>query len=138
MREKLEKKLRGLAFELGLDYYEDLSCYTDFGLKEEIREAEKILRQREKGNLYVCVDDLQGGNFCVGCVSDLKGWREKAIEWCFMDDHYGLERDLKNYKIKNCDLIDFIQDYWEIEIVKFDKNIDYEEEYDLELYYMNF
>lgn len=135
-REKLERKARDLAFELGLNYYEDLSCYSEEYLKREIKKLERTIKARDRGELYICICDLQGANFAVGCCADLKGWREKACEWCYMDDNYGLERILKNYKIKNRDLIDFIQDFWQIEIVKFDKNIDYEEEYNLELYYM--
>ena len=42
-----------------------------------------------------------------------------------MDDHYGLERDLKTYKIKNSELIDFINDYWDIGIVEYDTTKDY-------------
>ena len=138
-REKLEQKARDLCYELNIGggYWDlDFSCYTDFGLKMEIKKMEKIIRQREKEELYINIKDYQGGNFAVGCIGNLKEWREKAIYWCDNDNYESLVKMLENYKIKNNELIDFIQDFWSIEIVKFDKNVDYEEEYNLELYYM--
>lgn len=69
-----------------------------------------------RGKEYECVKDLQGGFFAVGRVGDLKYWREVAIEWASADESLGLVRQLTRYEIKSKDLIDFIQEYWQIEI----------------------
>lgn len=130
-REKLEQKAKDLAFDLNIGYYDlDFSCYTDFGLEMEIKKMEKVIKARDKGNLYININDFQCGEWAIGCVGTLKNWREKAIYWCDSDGNIELIKALKNYKIKNKDLIEFINDYWDIEIVKYEKNIDYDiEEY---------
>lgn len=69
-----------------------------------------------RGKEYECVRDLQGGFFAVGRVGDLKYWREVAIEWASADESLGLVRQLTRYEIKSKDLIDYIQEYWQIEI----------------------
>ena len=73
--------------------------------------------------LYINIDDYQGTNFAIGRCLTLKGWREQAMDWSYLDEHMGVYNMLKYYKIKNKDLIDFINEYWEIEIVE------YKEEY---------
>ena len=135
-REKLEQKARDLAFELGLNYYEDLSCYNEEELKREIKKLERIIKARDRGELYINIDDYQNSNFALGRIGTLEQWRKQAIEW--LDSGYSecLQNKFSSYYIKNSELIDYINNMWEIEIVKFDKNVDYEEEYNLELYYM--
>ena len=49
-------------------------------------------------------------------VGDLKYWREVAIDWASSDESLGLVRQLTRYEIKSKDLIDFIQEHWQIEI----------------------
>lgn len=87
--------------------------------------------------LFINIEDNQGSDFAIGCYGTLLQWRRKAMEWCYMDDHYGLERDLKTYKIKNSELIDFINEYWDIGIVEYDTTKDYgiPQEYLTELNY---
>lgn len=80
--------------------------------------------------LYINVNDYQGGDFAIGCYGTLKQWREKAMEWSDMDDNYSLYNELKYYKIKNAELIDFINNFWDIEIVEFDTK----KQYDFELW----
>ena len=75
---------------------------------------------------FICIKDLQGAGWAIGYYGTFKQWREKAMDWCYIDDNYSLYNMLKYYKIKNSELIDFIQDYWEIEIVEYDKNKDYD------------
>ena len=81
---------------------------------------------------FICIEDLQTTGFAVGCYGTYIQWRRKAMEWCDMDGHYRLYNDLKYYKIKNSGLIDFIGDYWEIDIVEYDKNKNYDEFFDKE------
>ena len=69
-----------------------------------------------RGKEYECIKDLQGGSFAVGRVGDLKYWREVAIDWASSDESLGLVRQLTRYEIKSKDLIDFIQEHWQIEI----------------------
>lgn len=69
-----------------------------------------------RGKKYECIKDLQGGSFAVGRVGDLKYWREVAIDWASSDESLGLVRQLTRYEIKSKDLIDFIQEHWQIEI----------------------
>lgn len=69
-----------------------------------------------RGKKYECTKDLQGGSFAVGRVGDLKYWREVAIDWASSDESLGLVRQLTRYEIKSKDLIDFIQEHWQIEI----------------------
>ena len=135
-REKLEQKARDLAFELGLYYYEDLSCYNVEKLKREIKKLERIIKVRDKGELYINIDDYQNSDFALGRIGTSKQWREQAIEWLDCGCSECLQNKFSSYYIKNSELIDYINNMWEIEIVKFDKNVDYEKEYNLELYYM--
>lgn len=86
----------------------------------------------ENKKLYINIDDYQGGTFALGRIGTLKKWREQAMDWCYMDDNYELYNLLKYYKIKNDRLIEVINDIWSIDIVEYDKNVNY----DLELYFM--
>ena len=100
-------------------------------IKENIENLKKQLKRVEdfkynKNSLYINISDFQGGDFAIGYYGTLKQWRAKAMEWCYLDEHSGLYRDLKTYKIKNYQLIDFINTYWEIEIVEYDKNKNYD------------
>ena len=69
-----------------------------------------------RGKEYACVKDLQGGYFAVGKVGYFKYWREVAIDWASSDESLGLARQLTRYEIKSKDLIDLIQEHWQIEI----------------------
>ena len=73
--------------------------------------------------LYININDYQNTNFAIGRCLTLKGWREQAMDWAYMDEYISLYNALKYYKIKNNELIDFINDFWQIEIVE------YKEEY---------
>lgn len=74
---------------------------------------------------FICIRDLQSTGWAVGYYGTLKQWRGKAMEWAYMDDNYSLENMLKTYKIKNNELIDYISEYWNIEIVEYNKEQDY-------------
>lgn len=72
---------------------------------------------------YICTNDYQGGDWCVGVIDDAKGWLERAISWRDSDDSWGDNAERKkfiaywNHKIKmgeERDLIEYIADMWSI------------------------
>ena len=69
-----------------------------------------------KEQLYKCVADLEGGDWCVGIIQTEKEWKENAIEWADSDGYLGVIKTLK--KLKGQELIDFIKDFWQIRIVE--------------------
>ena len=78
---------------------------------------------------YININDYQTEDFCLGVYGTLAEWRRKAMEWCDLDGFNDLYKLLKYYKIKNNELIDFINDFWDIEIVEYNQN----QKYDFEL-----
>lgn len=81
---------------------------------------------------FINIKDLQTTGWAVGCYGTLIQWRKKAMEWADMDGNYGVYNLLKYYKIKNNELIDFINEFWEIYIVEYDKNKNYDKFFDKE------
>ena len=75
---------------------------------------------------FINIEDLQGTGWAVGCYGTLLQWRKRAMGWAYMDDNYGVLNLLKTYKIKNSELIDFINEFWEINIVEYDRNKTYD------------
>ena len=65
---------------------------------------------------YINFEDKQGGTFGMYCCQTLKGWRDTAMEWADCDDNTGTYYALKNYKIKNSQLLDYINEFWDIDI----------------------
>jgi hypothetical protein len=86
--------------------------------------------------LYININDKQGGEWALGCYGTLKQWRDVAMSWAFQDDAYNTYNILKYYKIKNENLIKFINDNWDLEIVEFDTNKEDFSEYDFSLTYL--
>jgi len=127
--------LEELSYELDI-YSSDIESLNDEEIDNAIKRLKKIKKRRDKGELYINIDDYQNTCFAIGRIGTLKQWREQAIEW--LDSGYNecLQKKFSKYYIKNKDLIQYINDMFEIEIVKFDKNIDYAEKYDLEYEYM--
>jgi len=84
---------------------------------------------------YRGVEDYQGGTWGM-YVQSMKGWRETAMSWCDSDENWGLYNALKNYKIKNKDLIPLIEDYWSIKLVPTNKELylKYKDKYYVEDY----
>lgn len=72
--------------------------------------------------LYINVEDKQGGAWALGEVGTLRAWRDYAMNWADSDENYGTYEALKRYTIKNSDLLDYINDFWDIEIIPFDKD----------------
>ena len=69
---------------------------------------------------YVNIHDFQGGSWAMGCVETIKGWKERALEWCDSDENWELYKDIKKHKL-DTDLLDIISDIWSIEIIEFNK-----------------
>jgi len=67
-------------------------------------------------DLYVCIRDYQGGSFGMYRAFTIEEWRENALEWCDSDDNEELYNTLKTLPQKY--VIDYINDIWQIEIVK--------------------
>lgn len=83
--------------------------------------------------LYINIDDKQNGEWALGFCGTLKQWRDAAMAWAFQDDMYSTYNMLKYYKVKNHRLIEFINDIWDIEIIEFNQNTNYLNEYGLEI-----
>lgn len=65
-------------------------------------------------DLYICLEDRQGGEFAVGGLHTIEGWRQRAMSWAESDDNdetYAYLDGLKDEMV-----IDFIDDFWEITI----------------------
>lgn len=92
---------------------------------------------------YICIRDLQGGEFAVGYSMTVGEWRGQAIEWAENDN---TEETIEELEIlKENEVMDYIREVWELEIVEsndFAENIlfdinevieDYKHEYNREL-----
>lgn len=69
---------------------------------------------------YGCIRDLQGGEFAVGCIGTAKEWGKIAYNWAENDNWENpKECLLENFKTEQ-ELINFIQEIWNIEIIEID------------------
>lgn len=64
---------------------------------------------------FICINDLQGGEFAVGCVMTIEEWRERAMFWADSDSNEELFRSVK--KLPKKEVVDFIQDIWDLKII---------------------
>lgn len=71
---------------------------------------------------YICIKDLQYGDFAVGNIATIEEWRETALAWAWNDDNEELQETLEELKQEN--IIDFIQEIWQIEIVKLNEDFE--------------
>ena len=138
-RELLEQKLVKLylefnVFDLKL-YFND---FTKEQLQEEIKYMEKMVELKNKGQLYINIDDYQNSDFAIGRIGTLKQWREQAIEWLDSGNNEAMIKLLENHTIQDNELINYINNLWEINIVKYDDKVHYQSEYDLELEFMSY
>ena len=67
-------------------------------------------------DLYMCVSDFQGGTFGMYRAETIEEWRQTALGWCDSDDNNELYKQIK--KLPEKYVIDYINDIWQIEIVK--------------------
>lgn len=68
------------------------------------------------------VEDYQGGSWGM-YVQSISDWRKSAMQWCDSDENWELYNALKYYKIKNKDLIPYIEDVWDIKLVPTSKEM---------------
>lgn len=71
--------------------------------------------------MYINIADYQGGSWYVGSMGTLEQWKNTALSWCDSDDNDELYDYINNRKASK-GLIEFINEVWQIEIVKYDKN----------------
>ena len=67
---------------------------------------------------YRVIKDLQGGEFGMYRIYTEEQWREQALEWAEMDEHYGLIKTLK--KLPTDKILPFISDIWALEFAEID------------------
>ena len=65
---------------------------------------------------YICINDLQGGEFAVGYSMTVEEWRGQAMEWAEKDNIEETIEELE--KLKENEVIDYIREIWELEIVE--------------------
>lgn len=138
-KELLEQKLVELylefnVFDLKLYFYD----FTEEQLQEKIKYMEKMVELKNKGQLYINIDDYQNSDFAIGRIGTLKQWREQAIEWLDSGNNEEMIKLLENHTIKDDELVNYINNLWEINIVKYDDKVHYQSEYDLELEFMSY
>lgn len=73
---------------------------------------------------YRVVEDLQGTDFAMGRDFTIEQWRKQAMEWCFMDEHFGLMKEI--YEADSTEVLDIISEVWTIrfEATKEDDEVD--------------
>lgn len=88
----------------------------DYGFPQEV--AEKISNQLDDKQIYVGTEDHQGGRFGVGREETELDWAITALEWGDSDEMYADEdEDFFLEVFKSGELIDWIQEIWDITIV---------------------
>ena len=61
---------------------------------------------------YRVVEDLQGTSFAMDRDFTIEQWRKNAIEWCFMDENFGLMKEI--YEADSTEVLDIISEVWTI------------------------
>lgn len=67
---------------------------------------------------FMCIKDLQNGNFGVGHCMSVEEWRGQAMEWAENDGDSETYEELE--KLDTSEVLDYIREIWEIEIVESD------------------
>ena len=68
---------------------------------------------------YICIRDLQGGEFALGYSMTVEEWRGQAIEWAENDGDNETYEELE--KLDTSEVLDYIREIWELEIVESNK-----------------
>lgn len=71
--------------------------------------------------LYININDYQGGTWALGQVGTIQDWKEIALEWCDSDESWEMYDYIEQHE-NNEELLGEISCHWDIEIVKFDEN----------------
>lgn len=67
---------------------------------------------------FMCIKDLQNGNFGVGHCMTIEEWRGQAMEWAENDGDSETYEELE--RLDTSEVLDYIREIWEIEIVESD------------------
>ena len=67
---------------------------------------------------YICIKDLQNGNFALDFSMTIEEWRGQAMEWAENDGDSETYEELE--KLDTSEVLDYIREIWEIEIVESD------------------
>lgn len=67
---------------------------------------------------YMCIKDLQNGNFGVGYSMTIEEWRGQAMEWAENDGDSETYEEL--VELDTSEVLDYIREIWELEIVESD------------------
>lgn len=67
---------------------------------------------------FMCIKDLQNGNFGVGYSMTIEEWRGQAMEWAENDGDSETYEELE--KLDTSEVLDYIREIWELEIVESD------------------
>lgn len=67
---------------------------------------------------FMCIKDLQNGNFGVGYSMTVEEWRGQAMEWAENDGDSETYEELD--KLDTSEVLDYIREIWELEIVESD------------------
>lgn len=67
---------------------------------------------------YICIKDLQNGNFGVGYSMTIEEWKGQAMEWAENDGDSETYEELE--KLDTSEVLDYIREIWELEIVESD------------------
>lgn len=65
---------------------------------------------------FMCIKDLQNGNFGVGYSMTIEEWRGQAMEWAENDGDSETYEELE--KLDTSEVLDYIREIWELEIVE--------------------
>ena len=67
---------------------------------------------------FMCIKDLQNGNFGVGYSMTIEEWRGQAMEWAENDGDSETYEEL--VELDTSEVLDYIREIWELEIVESD------------------
>lgn len=68
---------------------------------------------------YICIRDLEGGSFAEGYSMTVEGWRWQGMDWAENDGDSETYEELK--KLDTSEVLDYIREIWELEIVESNK-----------------
>lgn len=132
---KLQNAFEEIKQTLGTEDFEifnlDLPIHTKTA--EEYKEIfpvcyEAIMQLPEDGDKYICIDDLEGATWCVGCYGSLRAWGMKILDWAYADNYEDCDTEGNDWQTTYCyqlmnhfnpkTLIELISEIWQIEIIK--------------------
>lgn len=68
---------------------------------------------------YICIRDLENNGFAEGYSMSVEDWRCQGMDWAELDGDFETIDELE--KLDSKQVLDYIQEYWNIEIVESNK-----------------